>query len=125
MIKKLLIFSNIIKIITLSWLILVEVDLMRSGLEYRFHYLIILFIVLPSLFILGFIEYVGFFRLKLENNIIAFFPFLVVPIILVSILFGGNKDPIVVSGTVIFSLTIGIGLFLKSTIKIIKTKVKA
>jgi len=114
MIQKLLILSNIIKIVVLLSLIIAELNCLANGIAYRFQYLLMLYFILPGIIILGIIEYFGLIKLKLGKDIIALFPFIIGLIIFILMDYEGRSNPITLSWAVVFSLVIGIILFLKS-----------
>jgi len=118
MIQKLLILSNIIKIVVLLWLIIGELNCLVSGIAYRFQYLLMLYFILPGMIVLGIIEYFGLIKLKLGKNVIALFPFIIAFIIFILMNNEGRSNPITLSWAIVFSLVAGIILFLKSSHRI-------
>lgn len=110
------------QIVTMAVLIIGEIQLLLSGLEYRFQYLLILFFIIPILIFGGLIEYFGFKKLMKKNSILMLFPFLVAISLLLAMSNEGKSDPITLSYFVSAIEFIALLLFSYSFLTVIRQK---
>ncbi|PCJ62701.1 MAG: hypothetical protein COA58_16865 [Bacteroidetes bacterium] len=101
-------------------LMLGEIQGILNGLEYRFQYLLILYIVVPSLIIGGILEYIGFKKLMNRLSILMLFPFLIAMGLSIAMLYEGNSDSTTLSYFVISIELIAIFVFSYSLLKVIQ-----
>lgn len=110
----------VIQILTMAILMLGEIQGILNGLEYRFQYLLILYIVVPSLIIGGILEYIGFKKLMNRLSILMLFPFLIAMGLSIAMLYEGNSDSTTLSYFVISIELIAIFVFSYSLLKVIQ-----
>ena len=110
----------LVQIVTMAVLMIGEIQLIQSGLEYRFQYLLILYIVIPVLLIGGVIEYFGFKMILKRSSILMLFPFLIAIGLFLALSYEGKSDPITLSYFVILNELIAILVFGYSLLKVIK-----
>jgi len=78
-------------------LLIMELQSINSGLEYRYQYLIILYLVAPALFLTGLLEYIGLRKLIDAFSITMLFPFIIATAFVILILQEGRVDILKIS----------------------------
>jgi hypothetical protein len=123
-IKIALLIYILAQVVTMAVLMIGEIQLVMSGIEYRFQYLLILFFIIPILIFGGIIEYYGFKKLMKKNSILMLVPFFVAISLLVAMSSEGKSDPITLSYFVSTIEFIGLLVFSYSFLKVMRPSIK-
>lgn len=113
----------VIQILTMIILMLGEIQSIINGLEYRFQYLLILYVIIPCLVIGGIIESFAFKKLMNGLSVLVIFPFIVALSLLIAVSYEGNYNFINLSYVVISIELTAILLFTYTLIKVIQCKI--
>lgn len=112
--KKYLILSKTFQLLLLISFISVEINSLRSGLAYRYQYLLILYYIIPTLILWGLIDWYAYSKIKTTNNYIRIIPFIIVLILYIALSFEGKYSIERVSLIFIFALMFSAVLILVS-----------
>lgn len=114
--KKYLVLSKILKLFLIIYFIFVEIGSLQSGLDYRCQYLLLLYFIIPTLFLWGLIDWYFFSKIGIENNYVKMIPFGIAIMLYITLSFEGrypiNSVSLVLISVLVFSaILIFISLF--------------
>lgn len=115
-----LLVYNFLKSAILIFFGIVEYQSLQSGLEYRYQYMLLLYILLPVVLFFGVIELILLKKVLKKHTLLYIFPFLTSLLVWLSIIEFGGLDQEQVSWNLIAVLGIGVFLVLIKCYRLMK-----